>query len=451
MTVGNVNPDQMEELARRLDGETGDGGTGADLSGMFTRAATLDATSEMAPLRPLQTWLSDTAPNLRARAGYARLSDGDPTAGLRLAGFTTEDIAAFDGEVPTDALVMANSLAANGNADDESFQRGHREKIDEWLARIAGEYSEEIPGLEGHGATVEWAIRTGNDWMSFTAAATVVASAGTNMYRAARWSGFYHNAPRSWLPGQLGNFIRGNPTVNRLMQIPGQTAARIEGQVFGSAWDAARRSPLARTGVGNFTPNWLANRITGNDQIARMLGHRPGTPAAIRAQQRPNLPPRAASVRMDWVARNRYSQLRTAGGGRWASGVRAAGTTMRAGGWIRGLGVAGSAVGTGLSAANLIAQGNPVDAWNEYNTQERIGYAADWAELGFNASLTAAMIAPNPVTIGAAVVTGVIYGGLKIAENWDSITEGVGNAVDAVGEGLGDAADAVGDFVGDLF
>jgi hypothetical protein len=55
------------------------------------------------------------------------------------------------------------------------------------------------------------------------------------------------------------------------------------------------------------------------------------------------------------------------------------------------------------------------------------------------------MIAPNPVTIGAAVVTGVIYGGLKIAENWDSITEGVGNAVDAVGEGLGDAADAVGD------
>jgi hypothetical protein len=101
--------------------------------------------------------------------------------------------------------------------------------------------------------------------------------------------------------------------------------------------------------------------------------------------------------------------------------------------------------------ANLVAQGNPVDAWNEADgAQEKAGYAADWVEVGFNASLTAAMVAPSPWTLGAAAVTGIVWGGLKVVEHWDDITEWSGDAWDATTEFTGDAVDAVTDVGGDL-
>jgi len=129
------------------------------------------------------------------------------------------------------------------------------------------------------------------------------------------------------------------------------------------------------------------------------------------------------------------------------------GAATRAAGLVRGLGVVGGVASTGLSLANVISQGNPVDAFQANGTN----YLQDVAEVGFNASLTAAMVAPNPVTIGAAAVTGVIYGGLAIYNNWDDITEGAGRAWDAttefvsdVGDTIGDAADAVGDTLSDV-
>ncbi len=459
MTFANANPDHLEELARRLDGNSGEGGVGGDLTSMFTRASGLDASDTMASLRPLQTWVTDTGPDLRNRAGYARLDEGDPTAGLRLAGFSTEDIANFDGEVPADALIMANSLAANGNGDDDPFQRQHREEIDEYLARIAGHYAEQLPGLEGHGETIASLLEDGADWINFTAAATVVGSTAANIYRASRWQGFFLSAPKSWFPTSLGTFIRGNPTVNRLLMIPGRHAATLEARVFGGAWDWARNSRLANTALFGLTPNNVANFVVGNDRLASALSFKPGMDFAERAAARASMGTRAANARLDWVARNTYTGLRALGNSRWASTAGTAFNTARASGALRFMGVAGGAVATGFSVANLVAQGNPVDAWNEANgAQEKAGYLADWAEVGFNASLTAAMVAPTPWTVGAAVVTGVIYGGLKVVEHWDDITNAVDTAVDwtgdrleDAGEGISDAADAVGDFVGDLF
>jgi hypothetical protein len=459
MTFANANPEHLEELARRLDGNTGDGGAGGDLSSMFTRASNLNASDAMSSLQPLQTWVTDTAPDLRNRAGYVRLDEGDPTAGLRLAGFSTEDIAGFDGDVPAGALVMANTLAANGNGDDDVFQRQHREEIDEYLARIAGHYAEQLPGLEGHGETVASIIEDGADWVNFTAAATVVGSTAANLYRARAWNGFFLNAPKSWLPGQLGTFIRGNPTVNRLMMIPGQTASRIEANIFGRSWDWVRNSRLANTALFGITPNNVANFVVGNDRLATALSFKPSWTTAERIAARASMGTRAANARLDWVARNSYSGLRALGNTRWASTAGAAFNTARASGALRFLGVAGGAVATGFSVANLVAQGNPVDAWNEANgVQEKAGYLADWAEVGFNASLTAAMVAPTPWTVGAAAVTGVIYGGLKVVEHWDDITNAVdtaadwtGDRLDDIGEGIGNAAESVGNFVGDLF
>ncbi|GAA1903713.1 hypothetical protein GCM10009716_12100 [Streptomyces sodiiphilus] len=120
-----VDPDQLEHLAKLLDGEDGTDGA---LSEAFTRASTLGVTSLLSGLRPIQTWVTDTAPDLRTRAGYARLDEGDPTAGLLIAGFTPDELADFDGEVPADALLLANSMAADENTDSSVFERQHRER-----------------------------------------------------------------------------------------------------------------------------------------------------------------------------------------------------------------------------------------------------------------------------------------------------------------------------------
>ncbi|UYM23036.1 hypothetical protein NQP46_02120 [Streptomyces albus] len=76
-----------------------------------------------------------------------------------------------------------------------------------------------------------------------------------------------------------------------------------------------------------------------------------------------------------------------------------------AGAW-RGAGVVGSAAATGFSVANIATMDHEKE-WQK----SKAGYLANYAETGFNASLTLATVAPNPVTIGLAVGTGVVYGG----------------------------------------
>ncbi|MFF4220641.1 hypothetical protein [Streptomyces nondiastaticus] len=56
------------------------------------------------------------------------------------------------------------------------------------------------------------------------------------------------------------------------------------------------------------------------------------------------------------------------------------------------------------------------------------------AEAGFNASMTAAMIAPNPVTIGATVITGGIYVGVKAYEHWGEVEKAWGKTVHWTGD-----------------
>jgi hypothetical protein len=118
---------------------------------------------------------------------------------------------------------------------------------------------------------------------------------------------------------------------------------------------------------------------------------------------------------------------------------KAFGGAAKVSGALRGLGVVGGVAATGFSAANVISQGNPVDAFKRNGA----GYVADVAEVGFNASLTAAMVAPNPVTIGLAVGTGLIYGGAKVVEHWDDIEKGAGEAADWVGDKAKDLGKSV--------
>jgi hypothetical protein len=118
-------------------------------------------------------------------------------------------------------------------------------------------------------------------------------------------------------------------------------------------------------------------------------------------------------------------------GGGLARGMSAVPALRPAGSWLsnasratpvfRRLGIAGGAFSTVMDAHHLIEQGNPVDAFQ----REGAGYVADVARTGFSASTTAFLIAPNPVTGGAVLVTGAVWLG---AEAWDH-REAIGDAV----------------------
>ena len=125
------------------------------------------------------------------------------------------------------------------------------------------------------------------------------------------------------------------------------------------------------------------------------------------------------------------------------NGLRAAVST--AGAW-RGLGIVGGVAATGYGMANLAAQGHPADAFR----REGAGYVADWGQMGFNASLTAAMIAPNPVTWGLVAVTGVVWAGAEIVDHWPAISAAAGEASDRVADWGSDRLDDAGEALDDV-
>ncbi|CAL9439196.1 hypothetical protein [Streptomyces sp. NPDC095602] len=109
----------------------------------------------------------------------------------------------------------------------------------------------------------------------------------------------------------------------------------------------------------------------------------------------------------------------------------------KAAGWLRGAGVVGSAAATVYGVANL----------STYNMDmikaEPSKFATDLSGTAFNASLTAMAVAPNPVTVGLAVGTGLVYGGCLIWDNKEAIGEGLKEAGDWVGDRLEDTGEGL--------
>ncbi|MGW8658186.1 hypothetical protein ACWGSH_09955 [Streptomyces diastaticus] len=116
-----VNPKDLEQLAKLLDGR---GGLSDKLDEAFTRASSLGVSGKLSSLRPMRTWVSDTGPELRKKAAYARLEDGDPLAGLLLAGFTPEQLK--NKNLPPDLLLVANAAAANEGAGQRLAEEEER-------------------------------------------------------------------------------------------------------------------------------------------------------------------------------------------------------------------------------------------------------------------------------------------------------------------------------------
>lgn len=112
---------------------------------------------------------------------------------------------------------------------------------------------------------------------------------------------------------------------------------------------------------------------------------------------------------------------------------------------LRWTGIAGGTYGTVTGVINLVEQGNPVDAFQ----REGAGYVADVSGTLFSASTTAFLIAPNPITGGAVIVTGVVWAGAEIWDHREAIGDWTGDRWDDVSSFTSARVDDVAGFAGD--
>ncbi|MFJ7190312.1 hypothetical protein [Streptomyces bacillaris] len=111
----------------------------------------------------------------------------------------------------------------------------------------------------------------------------------------------------------------------------------------------------------------------------------------------------------------------------------------KAAGWIRGAGVVGGVASTAYGIANLATY--DADMIKENPSK----FATDLTGTAFSASMTALTVAPNPVTLGLAVGTGLAYGGALIWDNHEAIGKGLSEAGDWVGDRASDIKDGLTD------
>ncbi|MFG3007883.1 mucin-2 [Streptomyces calvus] len=392
-----ANPLDLEHLAKLFDGR---GNLGDKLDDAFTRATRLGVRDRLAVLKPMQSWVGETAVDLRRRAAILRAEKGDPKAAALYAGFKPEELKGLT--LPPDAMLIANASIASGDKFDAAWlQRKPGETYQDWLQRIPGDAVGKVSGNEKLGEVV-------GDYIELTALATTV-------------------------PGAFAHVVLGIQNLRKyftgeaFLRAPGTTLAQLLKGQSNSRHIPAQVKRLALR-VGSRMPAPLLDALTGKDSLARVLGGR----------------------QWAWEANllrvgNQAARLnRAAGASRLGAFTSGAGTAMRTAGFWRTAGIAGGLVSTGVGVVDVVQEGNPVSAFK----REGAGYVAKVSGTAFNASLTAAMIAPTPLTIGATVVTGLVYGVSSIVANRKKLKEFPGKVADAgrwagrkIGEGAGELVD----------
>jgi len=453
----------------------------ADLPGLLSAADGLDVGGEVAQLRAAPTWASETAVDLRARIGLVeRMEHGDTD-------FTSFEVTPemltqmAGGSMPVDEQLYAleASEVAKSKGEKGILDWDGAQNFSDWIEKVEAKALEHLPLLDDQGELIEKGIHAFDEYQDLLKAGGMSSMAVTalgktqaysllfkvtsrwgdlgvdalcargmvqeadwlrrgiaavdSMYLSGKRTLFAPGTAMPWLKAQAVKYVLKSQTFEDAL-----AAARAGTNVRGEASVGARvlNTPFIRdnmdrlVGIANSTNAGRIADITGN------IFGRPWTTTVTNA---------AGEVETVVVARNATNLLKVAG----ADGVLA---SLKVAGGLRVLGVAGSAFATvdsGIGLYHSISSGELAKNWTEGGTQGKAKVIGDIAEVGFNASLTAAMIAPNPVTWGAVAVTGVIYGGARLVEHWDDVTQAVSDAADWTGDKISDAADAVGDTIGD--
>jgi hypothetical protein len=267
--------------------------------------------------------------------------------------------------------------------------RGHRESFEDYVNGIVANGLGHLPGLSGHEGTLNSAV-----WAATSAGGLTVAGISVATKGAKLWNYWVNSRALT------------DSSINR--KIVELATSRLN--ALGPGW-----------GLGALG----TNTFDGLNRFGRVMFGTSGVSGAYNGITPWNAGRTAAAAADTGALRAGLS-----------AGAKATGV-------VRGLGVVGAVGATGMSFVNVASQGWPHEAFAENG----IDYVADVAELGFNVSLTAAMIAPNPVTIGAAVITGAIYGTTEIIAHWDEIEDLAANGAEMVADGWNATTEVVGDAV----
>ncbi|WP_239106231.1 hypothetical protein [Streptomyces sp. SID8014] len=305
MSFRMANPEDLEHLAKLLNGR---GGLEERLDEAFTRASQLGVSGHLTALKPMRPWARDQARDLRMRALRLRLENGDPTAGLLMAGATREDLEKAGPQISPETSLLANSVAASDDPEAEGLARRKGEMFGDWIVRLEAHALLKIPGLEIHEKTLAEMISAGSDALNVAAATQTAVGSGTSWTKVvvgnsvkagrigpakeilqARWSqpssnlvakwasrrlrGFNPklrslSAPGSWLPGQLGNMAGRSPAYRMVADVP--FTSGVMGDRWGGGLDTARRSRFMDTRLLRFTPNQALNFFVGSHEIAKL-------------------------------------------------------------------------------------------------------------------------------------------------------------------------------------
>lgn len=394
------------------------------VSALRSRASALGAGWALAPLTATQEWAGDTIADLSARIALVEAANNQIVAGLRAVGFSPMELAAASAPVSQSVAGVLRVLQLSRSEPlNVTWKRRPDESLDDWVTRLEGQAIDRLPYLGGAGPVAaevyDWYSTYGN--LVYAGGLSALAAKTLAITETAQWV----------VPKLQG--LRASSTTMSL----GQRAALWYLQP-----KTTYAAPFSGRGlIGN-------NLIKGLNQYEGMAGAPPWLQRA--ATHSGNIFGRpwvdAAGTTFGRGQSNLISVAQES-----AAGSRLA-TLGRTAGFLRGAGVVGGVVSSGYDIANIASQGNPIEAFK----RDKAGYVADYAKLGLDASLTAALIAPNPVTWGAVAVTGVIYGGAELVDHWDDVTAATSDAahwagdqadkvVDSVGDGLGDAVDTVKD------
>ncbi|WP_328537320.1 PE-PGRS family protein [Streptomyces sp. NBC_00344] len=450
-----VDPDDLDQLATLLDGRRG---VLENVDEAFARASRLGVTDNVAALKPMRSWAHRTAPDLRRRAAIGRLENGDHEAGLTWAGFGAKDIAeaALLFTAP-DVLLLANFMASSDDTRVVAFRRKKNESIDDWVDRLRAHALASIPGLGSHEKKIQqtlgiygditgalshggaaiyrghaitrilignsigrgW-LKPGGLWASRNLRALsrryswLPSQVGRWSAELADWNPAIRSIayPGSWLPSSLSALGSGSRVYTDANRIP--FVSTFIGRQIGAGFDCIRRSRFMTSSIMfDMTGNKVVDFLVGSDRLASMYGGLTHSGA---------IPARAAQASLWKIGKGVYQDSRLFSRNRLGSLGEAFKVVGKAGGFLRATGVVGGIFSTAYSGVNLYKQGNPDQ---HFGSREEGGrYIADWAELGFNASSTMAVIAPNQYTVGATVVTGATWVGAKAVEHWDDIARG---------------------------
>ncbi|MCY0953397.1 hypothetical protein [Streptomyces sp. H27-S2] len=279
-------------------------------------------------------------------------------------------------------VAQADDAEKKARADLSVLEMRDDETLDDYIKRLEREAVTRLTGNPQLAKMVSQVLEGSMTVGAFSAATGTSAWYGYKLFKTLNPPYPHANAPGTWISRGINSRLAVAAPGSLLTKIP----PRLVTAITGSDEAAALGSRLVRNGSAYFVPS-------------------------------------ASEANLLTVARE----------GGLANAAKAAGA-------LRGLGVVGGVAATGYGIANLATY--DVDMIQD----KPMKFATDLSGTAFNGSLTALTIAPNPVTLGLTVGTGVVYAGCLAWENREAIGKGLDKAGDWIGDKAGKLGSALNPF-----